>query len=120
MAHYYQLDYGYRVRILDGKCKGREGTIVMGSRFGDVGINLKEKPKLGTYHTREKPSNIDVISMDDDFKIKEQLGNCHNEFIDARMDVIMCDPQEAIENPQYFSDAMIALAKQSSLLKGKA
>ena len=120
MAHYYQLDYGYKVRILDGKHKGREGTIVMGSRFGDVGINLNKKPKLGTYHTREKPSGIEIISMDDSFKIKEQLGGLHNEFMDARMDVIMWNPQEAIDNQQYFSDAMIALAKQSSLLKEKA
>ena len=41
MVKLYQLDYGYKVRVLNGKNKDKEGFLVYCSRFGDVCIGTK-------------------------------------------------------------------------------
>ena len=58
----WMLDYGYKVRVLDGKNKYKIGYIVMDSRFGDVGINTAKKPDRN-YQIREHPSNLEIISI---------------------------------------------------------
>jgi len=49
MTSFYELDYGYKVRVLTGEHKDQEGSIVMGSRFGHVGIDFNTPPTLGHY-----------------------------------------------------------------------
>ena len=117
VVEYYQLDYGFEVKILSGKYTERKGIIVMESRFGDVGINLNKKPHFGKYHTRERPSNLEIISIDDKYGIKKHIEDNRNLFIDAKWDVAMFDPQKVIDEKNYFPESLVDLAKTSSLLE---
>lgn len=111
MAKRYQMDYGVRVKILRGKFAGREGIVVMGSRFGDVGINLRKKPQSGEYQTREKPEDLEVVSTEDNFGIKNSAGDCFSMFDCWKMNTVIFEPQEVLNNQQYFSEVFLELAR---------
>ena len=50
MAELYQLDYGYKVKVLNGKNKNKEGYLVYCSCFGDVCIDTKKRPDGNLLH----------------------------------------------------------------------
>lgn len=111
MAEFYQLDIGYQVRILSGKYIGRAGFVVMGSRFGDVGINLHATPQLGDYQTRERPSELEIISADDPHKLQKAYAG-DNPFFWTRMFMELLQPEIVVANPTYFTGDQLHSAEQ--------
>jgi len=113
MASFYQLDYGCQVRILEGEYKNKVGIIVMGSRFGDVGVNLDEVPKIGMYHTRIDPSILEIISLDDKHGIKKMTSKSLSEFEAQKLIISLQKPKIVLDNPQYFSKMMIERVRRT-------
>lgn len=112
MVEYYQLEYGYKVRILDGTFKGREGIITMGSRFGDIGISFKEKPKYG-YDVREPPQNLEIICKEDTFGVKkEHAGHDLTPFEFERWMILQKNPEYILQHPEDFDAKDTELAKK--------
>ena len=106
----YQLDYGYEVRILEGKHKGKTGFVVMGSTHGDIGINLRKKPKIGDYQTRVNPSDLEIVSMENPHELNFSFGDL-SVFQCARLMVRVTNPQMVLDNQKYFEDYLIESAK---------
>ena len=73
----WMLDYGYKVRVINGKNKNKEGYLVYCSRFGDVCIDTKKLPD-GNYKIREFPLNLEILSMDNPFDIKDRSNDLSN------------------------------------------
>ena len=114
MAEYWQLDYGYKVKVLNGKDKDKTGWIVYGSRMGDICINTHKAPKNREYQIREPPQNLEILSMDDPYNLKRfheerDLSN----FECAKLDILIRCPKLILMRRQYFDEKMILIAKKS-------
>ena len=111
MAELYQLDYGYKVKVLNGKNKDKEGYLVYCSRFGDVCIDIKKRPD-GNYKIREFPSNLEILSRDNPFNIKNKERDLSN-FDCVKFSLLIDNPKKILENPKYFTQDFIDSAKSS-------
>jgi len=108
MAEFYQLRYGQRVRVIEGEQTGTEGYISMGSRFGDVGINVE--PKLG-YNIRVQPSALEVLVREPNTHLRDPLFEQGMDiFWQVRLMMCRNDPDEVLANQQYFEQEEIRLA----------
>src|SRR3989344_6333386 len=108
----WMLDYGYKVRVLDGKNKYKIGYIVMDSRFGDVGINTAKKPDRN-YQIREHPSNLEIISMENPHNIKPLFNDDLSNFDIAKLILLIHTPKIILENQKYFNKQEIEYAESS-------
>ncbi len=111
MAELWQLDYGYKVRVINGKNKDKEGHLVYCSRFGDVCIDTKEIPN-GNYKIREFPPNLEIVCMDNPFNIKSKETDLSN-FDCAKLLLLKDNPKKLLENQKYFTQDYINSAKSS-------
>ena len=111
MAELYQLDYGYKVKVLNGKNKNKEGYLVYCSCFGDVCIDTKKRPD-GNYKIREFPLNLEILARDNPFKIKNKERDLSN-FDCAKFSLLIYNPKKILENKKYFTQDFINSAKSS-------
>lgn len=111
MAELWQLDHGYKVKVLDGKNKGKEGYVVYCSRFGDICIDTKKRPD-GDYKIREFPKNLEIVSMDNPFSIKNKSRDFSN-FDCAKFSLLLNNPKKILDNQKYFTQDFINSAKSS-------
>jgi len=100
------LNYGDKVRVTTGEHAGAEGYIVMESRFGDVGVNITDKPDIGSYQLRIKPSELEVIATDDPFNIRRKSPEL-NGFETARLLMPYDLPEVVLREPTYFTREQI-------------
>ena len=108
MAELYQLRYGMKVRVKQGKDKGSEGWVSMGSRLGDVGIN--EEPKLG-YQIRAEPSRLEILSREIHPLLRDPLNeNGVDYFWGVRTQLCINNPDLVIANKEYFEEGEVTLA----------
>jgi len=120
MAKLWQLDYGYKVKPLEGKNKNQEGYVTGTTEKGKIKINLDEKPYSGKHHIEEAPSNLEIIAISNPHKIfstenlekdkekgyriiKEKLYE-FSPFVDAKFFLLVNDPQEILDNKKYFPE----------------
>ena len=107
----WMLDYGYKVRVINGKNKNKEGYLVYCSRFGDVCIDTKKLPD-GNYKIREFPLNLEILSMDNPFDIKDRSNDLSN-FDVAKLMLSIYNPKIILENQKYFNKQEIECAESS-------
>ena len=112
MAEWWQLDYGYKVKILEGGNKGKKGYIVMeNSKY--VGVSFDSKPLLGIYYVTEKPSNLEIISMSNPHNIGIKSSEMST-FDYEKLKLLQNNPQEILkeENKKYFDKGLIESANK--------
>ena len=112
----WMLDYGYKVKVLEGKNKEKVGYIVMDSRFGDVGINTTKKPDRN-YQIREQPSNLEIISLENIHNIKSSTFSGLSNFDCAKLMLLINNPKMILENQKYFDKQIIESAELSAKTK---
>ena len=112
----WMLDYGYKIRVLEGKNKDKIGYIVMDSRFGDVGINTTKKPDK-SYQIREQPSNLEIISMENPYNIKPLPWHGLSEFDSAKLMLLLHNSKIVLENQKYFDKKVVEAAESSVRLE---
>ena len=100
-----------KLEFLMEKNKDKEGYLVYCSRFGDVCIDIKKRPD-GNYKIREFPSNLEILSRDNPFNIKNKERDLSN-FDCAQFSLLLSNPQKVLDNKEYFSKEFINSAKSS-------
>jgi hypothetical protein len=68
MAKLEDLDFGYKVRVLNGRNKGKTGYALYPMSNGEVAINTQEPPEHN-YNMRENPKDLEIISKENIHKI---------------------------------------------------
>lgn len=113
MIEMWQLDYGYKVRVLEGKNKDKIGWVVYGSDLGHICINTAKIPKDNSYSLSEFPSNLEILSTDNPYKIKPTFTSDLSNFAFARLSLLIENPKKVLINRQYFSEDLIRSARRS-------
>jgi len=118
MAKLWQLDYGYKVKPLEGKNKNQEGYVTGVSEDGKIKINLDERPYSGEHHIIEAVSNLKVLVIGNPHDIwdveivRDKKGGGHEltdkvneqtEFTIAKLDLLATNPQKILDNKEYFT-----------------
>ena len=117
MAEYWQLDYGYKVRILRGRNKDRKGWVVYGSDLGHICINTHEIPKDNSYTITEFPGNLEVLSTDNPYKIKPLFGRDLSNFDFAKLKFAEENTKEVLMNRKYFDENAVQNAKKRLVME---
>jgi ribosomal protein L24 len=112
MAKLWQLDYGYKVRVLEGEDKGKEGWVVYASDRGYICINTRKVPKDNSYQITEYPSNLEILSIDNPYNVKQKLGGLSN-FDFAKIVISNEEPKKVLMNRQYFHEQTIVNARRA-------
>jgi hypothetical protein len=73
MVKIEDLNFGYKVRVLNGRNKDKTGYVLYPMLNGEVAINTEEPPEHN-YNMRENPSDLEIISTENIHKIGPFAG----------------------------------------------
>ena len=113
MAEFWQFDYGYKIKVLNGKNKNKEGWVVYGSPKGNICINTNEIPEDMSYSIREFPKNIEILSIANPYKIKDLFENDLSIFDFAKLEIIKQNPKKALTYRKYLKKEQIQTARRN-------
>jgi len=103
MAKLWQLDYGYKVKTLEGK----EGYVIGITEKGKIEINLDKEPYSGKHDIEVDPSKLEVLVIGNPHDIcdlkYEVAPKKQTEFTVAKLDLLLTDPQKILDNKKYFT-----------------
>lgn len=108
----WMLDYGHKVKVLEGENKGKEGYVVYASRMGHICINTNKKPDR-KYHITEKPSNLEITSMENSHNITPLPTEGLSEFDCVKLEILIRAPEAILKYQEYFNKQIIDSAKNS-------
>jgi len=106
----WMLNYGYKVKVVNGTNKGKEGHIVVSFMYRGVGINTKEIPDK-TYQIIEPSSRLEVLSTENPHNIQAPFPSELSDFDCAKRDILIRNPKMVLEHKEYFDEELINYAQ---------
>ena len=110
MVEFWQLDYGYSVRIIKGNYAGEE-AIIEDAKYGFKSVGVRLKNIFNCPNLLIKPLNLEIISRDDEHNIKKVDKDNFTFFDASKYILILNEPEKVLDNSDYFTNNQIKIAK---------